>query len=105
MDTNPRYPIVPRVVRWSEAAEDIRAFRRLSVDGPPLLSVERASQPLMTASLAAAAVVNDDCGNTRMTKRGANNESRDDVAAAAVLASGALSRAPVRQRRAYIGSV
>ena len=27
-------PVVPRVTRWSEASEDIRALRRMALDGP-----------------------------------------------------------------------
>ena len=89
-------PILPRVTRWSEASEDIRALRKYALDGP--LAVAPESRGLLTASLAAAMVRNDDAGNCRLEKRGTNNEGRDDVAAALVLAAGALSRAPVRRR-------
>ena len=89
-------PIVPRVARWSEASEDIRALRKLSLDGP--LCCAESSRPLLTASLAAAMVKNDDQGSTRLAKRGTNNTGRDDVAAALVLAAGALSRAPKPRR-------
>ena len=41
--------VIPRVSRWSEAADDIRSLRRLVKDGP--LSVEHASRPLLAASL------------------------------------------------------
>ena len=93
-----RVRIVPRVARWSDAAEDIRALRRAAADGP--LAVETSSRPLIAASLAAALVANDDQGNTRLAKRGTNNTARDDVAAAMVLAAGAWSRraAPRRAR-------
>ena len=87
-----RVRIVPRVTRWSEAAEDIRALRGMAADGP--LSVAQDARALLTASLSAAMVRNDDQGNTRLIKRGHNNAARDDVAAALVLAAGALSRAP-----------
>ena len=69
------------------AAEDIRALRKLALDGP--LSVELASRNLIGASLAAAMVKNDDQGSVRLQKRGSNNTGRDDVAAALVLACGA----------------
>ena len=91
-----RVRLVPRVARWSDAAEDIRALRRAAADGP--LAVERSSRPLVEASLAAAMVANDDQGNTRLVKRGSNNTARDDVAAALVLAAGAGSRRPAPRR-------
>ena len=68
--------IIPRVTRWSEASEDIRALRRGCQDGP--LSVSPCSRLLLTASLAAAQVLNDDAGSFRMVKRGSNNTGRDD---------------------------
>ena len=83
-------PVVPRVSRWSEAAFDIRALRKLAQDGP--LSVAESSRPLLAASLAAAMVKGDDQGNTRLMKRQSNNEARDDVAAALVLAAGSYAR-------------
>ena len=89
-------PIVPRVARWSEASEDIRATRKAAKDGP--LACPPSSRPLLTASLAAAMVKNDDQGSVRMVKRGTHNEGRDDVAAALMLACGALSRAPKPRR-------
>ena len=84
-------PVVPRVLRWSEAAFDIRSLRKLTADGP--LSVAEPSRLLLAASLSVALVKNDDQGNTRLTKAGANNAARDDVAAALVLATGAYARA------------
>ena len=72
----------------------------MSADGP--LSCPESSRPLLTASLAAAMVKNDDQGNTRLEleKKGTNNTGRDDVAAALVLAAGAYVRAmAVRPRR------
>ena len=87
--------LVPRVCRWSEASEDIRALRRSAADGP--LSVEKGSRGLLAASLAVALVKTDDQGGVRLAKRGTNNQARDDVAAALVLAAGAVSRAPVRR--------
>ena len=87
-----RMRIVPRVTRWSEAAEDIRALRRYALDGP--LSVAPESSDLVAASLAAATVKTDDQGSVRLVKRGTNNQARDDVAAALVLTAGALARMP-----------
>ena len=83
-------PLSHRVTRWSEASEDIRALRKLAKDGP--LSCHTESRMLLTASLAAALVKNDEQGSCRLIKRGSNNEARDDVAAALVLAAGALDR-------------
>lgn len=88
-------PITPRVARWSEASEDIRALRRMAADGP--LACEEGSRALLAASLSAAMVKNDDAGNVRLVKRGTNNQARDDVAAALVLSAGALARALARQ--------
>ena len=85
-------PLVPRVVRWSEASEDIRALRKMAADGP--LAVAPEARGLVAASLAVADVQNDDAGNVRMVKRGVNNQARDDVCAALVLACGLMSRMP-----------
>ena len=96
--------VIPRVSRWSEAGEDIRSLRRLSKDGP--LSVEHESRPLLAASLSVAMVKNDDQGNTRLVKKGSNNSSRDDVAAALVLGAGVFQRARAQPKRsgAYLGT-
>ena len=88
----------PRVTRWSEAAEDIRALRRMAADGP--LSVAEDSRLLLTASLSAATVKSDDQGNTRLVKRGTNNQARDDAAAALLLAAGAWDRATRKHSKA-----
>ncbi len=89
-DAAPNWPLKPRVTRWSEASEDIRALRRIALDGP--LSVGAASKALLTASLAVATVRNDDQGSCRLEKRGSNNQARDDVAAALLLAAGSFER-------------
>ena len=81
----------PRVTRWSDAAADIRALRKIFRDGPA--SIEATVRPLLMASLSAAYVKGDDQGNTRLTKRGKDNKARDDVAAALTLAAGAFARA------------
>ena len=70
----------PRVSRWSEAAFDIRSLRAMALDGP--MAVDEDSQALLETSLAQAMVKSDDAGNTRLVKKGSNNQSRDDVAAA-----------------------
>ena len=79
-----------RRTRWSEASADIRALRKIALDGP--LSCDPESQSLVSASLSGALVENDTSGNTRLVKRGSNNQARDDVAAALVLAAGAAER-------------
>ena len=89
-DASPDVQLDARTTRWSEAAHDIRALRRMALDGP--LSCDADSQQLLTASLAVATVKNDDSGNTRLVKKGTNNTARDDVAAALVLAAGAVDR-------------
>ena len=89
--------IVPRVSRWSESSEDIRALRKMTADGP--LSVAPESRDLLTASLSVAMVANDDAGNVRMKKRGTNNQARDDVGAALVLGAGSWMRSPPVARR------
>ena len=81
----------PRVTRWSEASEDIRALRKMAKDGP--LSVDQDSRSLIQASLSVSRVKNDDQGSTRLAKKGTNNTARDDVAAALLLASGGWDRA------------
>ena len=92
--------VIPRVSRWSESSFDIRAVRQLAVDGP--LSIEEQSRPLLAASLSVAMVRNDDSGNTRLTKKSANNTARDDVAAALVLAAGVYQRARAQPKRAGV---
>ena len=96
-----RMPYVPRVTRWSEAAFDIRATRKIARDGP--LAVEAASRAVLEASLSVATVKNDDQGSCRLVKS-SNNTSRDDVAQALTLAAGALARMPSRPRRVYLGT-
>ena len=82
--------VVSRISRWSESSADIRSFRKLALDGD--LSIEDGSRRLLTTSLMAAQVRNDDAGNVRLQKSGTNNQARDDVIAAAVLAAGEMER-------------
>ena len=79
-----------RVWQWMQATEDIRSLRKWAKDGP--LNVEKGSRKLITASLMVAMIKSDDSANTKLVKRGFNNESRDDVAAALLLAVGAMER-------------
>ena len=69
----------------------------MTADGP--LAVGKDSRALLTASLGVAMVAVDDAGNVRMKKRGTNNQARDDVAAALVLAAGSWMRSPPVARR------
>ena len=54
--------------------------------------MESESRDLLSASLAVATVKTDDAGISRLIKRGTNNQARDDVAAALLLATGESSR-------------
>ena len=92
-----RWPIVARRTRWSEASEDIAAFRKLVADGP--LSIAPAGRSLARVSLSQASVASDDQGSVRLQKR-AHGRSRDDVAVSGVLAAGALVRALERPHQA-----
>ncbi|MCY4360815.1 MAG: hypothetical protein OXE42_01320 [Gammaproteobacteria bacterium] len=97
-------PVIRRMTRWSESGFDIRALRKLALDGP--LSVSPASAPLVTASLAVARVKPDDSGNVRFVKKGADNCARDDVAAALILAAGLFERSlPARRRWRSVGAI
>lgn len=90
-----RAPVLPRVSRWSEASEDILAFRRAVRDGP--LSMPRPDWELMLASLAGTTIQSDERGLYRIRKDAAGC-GRDDVCAAAVLAAGVIER---RDREAF----
>ena len=90
-DSAKRIRLESRVTLWFEAAEDVRALRKMASDGP--LSVAADSEMLIAASLAAAMVQNNTAGGTRLVKRDpANNTGRDDVASALTLCAGAISR-------------
>ena len=84
-----RWPIQPRVTRWSEATQDISGFRQLVMDGP--LSVIPESRRLAALGIQQASVASDDQGSVRLQKK-RHGRSRDDVAVAGVLAAGALAR-------------
>ncbi len=87
-------PIEERITRWSEAAADIRATRKMAMDGP--LNVAHSSRPLLAASMSVAMVQNDTSGNFRLIKKTRDNAARDDVAAALVLGCGLMERNPPR---------
>ena len=61
------WPIVPMVPLWFEGSFNVRSLRRQAQDGP--LAVAEDSRALLTASLEAAMVENDDSGNVRMIKK------------------------------------
>ena len=82
-------PVTTRIAKWSEPTADIASLRRMAKDGP--LSVDGASQLILTASLPAATVENDTSGNSRLIKR-TENVARDDVAQTLMLACGAWDR-------------
>ena len=92
-DAAGRWHLSPRRTRWSEATEDIAAFRKVALDGN--LSITPASRTIASLGMAEARVASDDQGSTRIVKdRG--KVSRDDVAG--TLAAGELAR-PVRRRQ------
>ena len=99
-----RVPVLPRMQRWSESSFDIRALRKIVRDGP--LSVAPESRAIIQASLSVTTTKEDDGGSIRLVKRGSNNEARDDISSALVLAAGAFQRAGAApKRRAYHGTV
>ncbi len=101
-DCNPPCPVKAINMLWSEQTQYVRALRREALDGS--LSVAPGSRKLLTASLSVALVEHDTSGNTRLKKRGTNNEARDDVAAALLLAVGVNARVqPVRRKRFAFG--
>ena len=91
-----RAPVVERRTRWSEASEDIAAFRKMALDGP--LSIAPACRALVRVALSQAAVRSDDSGSVRLVKE-RQHRARDDVAVAGVLAAGAWWRAQSRPAR------
>ena len=89
LDSGPSCPIQSRIGRWSESSADIRAVRKMALDGN--LAIEETSRPLLQHSLSVSQVENDDSGNHRLVKS-KNNHARDDVAQALALACGAVAR-------------
>ena len=89
-DAAPHWNIETRRGGWEDASEDIGGLRRQARDGT--LAVADGSRELLTWSLSVARVKPDDRGNIRLIKGDMNNQSRDDVAQAFLLAGGALDR-------------
>ena len=85
-----RWPLEKRRPLWSNAQEDITAFRSMVLDGS--LSVAPHSRRLAAVSLAQAVVEHGNPGGMRIRKA-KSHRSRDDVAQAAVLAAGLAERA------------
>ena len=95
-----RWPVLFRTTRWSEATEDVAAFRRLALDGP--LSIAAECRAMVRFALSAGTVRCDDQGSTRIVKR-QGDRSRDDVVQAGALACGLQLRArPSRPARLHV---
>ena len=76
-----------------EPSADIRAMRRMALDGDPCaLAIEPESRGLVAVSLAAAVVASDRSGNRWLVKRDTNQTGRDDVAIALVAGVAKLAR-------------
>ena len=88
-----RWPVTERKTRWSEATEDIAAFRRLVLDGP--MSVVEKCRLLARMSLSQASIRSEE-GNVRVEKK-RGRRSRDDIAVAGTLAAGSLVRSLSRR--------
>lgn len=93
-------PLVERAARGKfEPAADIRAFRRAVKDGP--LAIDPESAALISTSLLAAVVKNDESGCFWLVKK-SHNVGRDDVVASLLLNVGQIAPEfyrPVRKRR------
>ena len=92
----PHLNIRERVVRYSEASEDINALRKLAANGKLNIGLAR---DLVEESLAVSIVKSDDQGNTRLTKSNKFNRARDDIAQALVLAAGEYQRQQKKQSK------
>ena len=97
--------IIERGMGFREGAEDVRNFRKACLDGAvvPLVSL------LMRSAMSVARTVSDPSGNAKLAKasEGKRPGSRDDAAAAAILAVSSGTREPPRaaSRRVYRGMV
>ena len=89
-----RVPDCAAVQRWSDSSEDVRACRRVALDGPLAIAAE--ARALLSASLAVAKVESDTSGNVRLTKRGTNNQARERCRGGAGSGGGAAHAAASR---------
>ena len=89
--------VLPCMARWSEVGADIEGSSQ-GCQGWNDGRGPRVSTATHGNGLQASEVKNDDQGNVRLAKQATNNTARDDVAAAAVLAAGHMSRQSRRRR-------
>lgn len=85
---------------FRDGAEDVRAFRRASLDGRVVPAVSL----LMRSAMGEARVVMDPAGNAKLAKNaegGRRQRARDDAAAAAILAVSLGCRQEIRPRRGF----
>ena len=87
-----------RGMGFRDGAEDVRGFRKASLDG----RVTPVPSLLLRSAMAEARVVSDPAGNSKLSKGsegGRRHRARDDAAAAAILAVASGSRQAARPRR------
>lgn len=97
----PRVPLILRGMGYKDGGEDVRGFR--SAFGRGLVKPERSL--LLSSAMAGARTISDAAGNSKLAKRGDGGRrarSRDDAAAAAILAV-ALGWRKALQRPAQSG--
>ena len=86
-----------RGMGFKDGAEDVRGFRRACLEGD-VMPVESL---ILASAMAAARVVLDPAGNSKLSKNtqgGRRLKARDDAAAAAILAVGLAVRQPAAPR-------
>ena len=88
--------IVERGMGFRDGAEDVRNFRKACLDG----AVVPVKSLLLRSAMSVARTVSDPSGNAKISKAGEGKRagSRDDAAAAAVLAVSSGMREPPRPR-------
>lgn len=98
-------PLDQRGMGYRDGAQDVRAFRNALLDG----RVTPVPSLFLTACMAEARTVSDPAGNAKLAKSsegGRRQRSRDDAAAAAILAVALGQRAGARPaRKLYHGRV